>query len=457
MDENIKSLQEEMKKLNAEVEKLKRLQKNNKRALDTYYTLFNTLYLDFDIKPKGVLKNTQDLCQCLLDFVSYVCMKHDIQWWLDFGNLLGATRNKDFVPWDDDMDIGMTRSDCFKFLEVIDDEIKAFGLEDIVFVVKQRLSREDTVIAFTQISVKKDGGLYAGLDIFPIDFVAKPPKDVKKEFYDAKCEYHLNLIDGMDKKDVVDKFYEDYNLTYEYQDLFLPCIESFWGNSRKFQLLRSDKMFPLRKIEFKGKLYPCPNDYKYYLSSTYGKNYQNIPRTVVLHKRLIGLKRNKNADTNFKNLFKRFEDVNKKLFSEIISMKNISYYQENVERTPNINQKVSIEHTVKFTLNRFDSLDCRCYVQIGDDWDNSIFIGQTGAGNTFGIWYRKDGATDYRNFPIPSNVYVDVEYSYRDGFHTLKVNDEILDVLESNDYAYDNLLNIIVDKNANMRDLIINY
>lgn len=457
MDEDIKFLKEEVKKLNKEVDKLKRIQKNNKRAIDTYHTLFNTLYLDFDLKPKGALKYTQDLCQSLLDFISYVCMKHEIKWWLDFGNLLGAARHSDFVPWDDDMDIGMTRRDSFKFLEVIDEEIKSYGLDDIIFVVPQRLSREDTVIAFTQISVKIGKELYAGLDIFPIDFVVQSPKDVIKEFYNAKCEYHINLINGMDKKEVVNKLYEDYNLTYEYQKYFLPCIESFWGNSRKFKLLQSDKLFPLRKIEFKGKLYPCPNDCKYYLSNTYGENYRNIPRTVVLHKRLIPLKQNKRADLNFQKLFKRFDDANERFLSEIISMKNITYYMENVEKTLHINQKISIEHTISFTLNRFGSSDCRCYVQIGEDWDNSIFIGQIGAGNSFGIWFRKDGITDYHNFPIPSNVYLNIEYSYKDGIHTLRVDDEIIDVFKSSDYDYDELLNIVVDKNAQMRNLMISY
>ena len=50
---------------------------------------------------------------CKLD---EVCRKYDITYFLEAGTLIGAVRHKDFVPWDDDIDIYFKRKDFEKFL-----------------------------------------------------------------------------------------------------------------------------------------------------------------------------------------------------------------------------------------------------------------------------------------------------------------------------------------------------
>ena len=56
----------------------------------------------------------------LLDMMQYVhefCEEKGIQYFLYFGSLLGAVRHKGFIPWDDDMDICMTRKEYERFIK----------------------------------------------------------------------------------------------------------------------------------------------------------------------------------------------------------------------------------------------------------------------------------------------------------------------------------------------------
>ena len=80
------------------------------------------LYNDDEYVDLG-LRDALKLMTEILKEVHKICEKHNIKYFLDAGTLIGAVRHKGFIPWDDDLDIGMLREDYRKFLEIAKKEL----------------------------------------------------------------------------------------------------------------------------------------------------------------------------------------------------------------------------------------------------------------------------------------------------------------------------------------------
>ena len=74
------------------------------------------------------LKQFQNELKELMKLLDELCDKLNIEYWAHYGTLLGAVRNKDIIPFDDDLDIGMTRSD-YNILINNADIAEKFGLK----------------------------------------------------------------------------------------------------------------------------------------------------------------------------------------------------------------------------------------------------------------------------------------------------------------------------------------
>lgn len=81
------------------------------------------LYKDFTDEQKAKLHEIQGIELKILREVDRICEKYGLHYSLSGGTLLGAIRHKDFIPWDDDIDIDLKRDDFIKLLSVLPTEL----------------------------------------------------------------------------------------------------------------------------------------------------------------------------------------------------------------------------------------------------------------------------------------------------------------------------------------------
>ena len=54
----------------------------------------------------------------IMSDVDELCRNNDIPYYLIGGSALGAVRHNGFIPWDDDLDIGMKEADYRRFVNL---------------------------------------------------------------------------------------------------------------------------------------------------------------------------------------------------------------------------------------------------------------------------------------------------------------------------------------------------
>lgn len=108
----------------------------------------------------------------ILDFIDSFCKEHGINYCINYGTLIGAIRHKGFIPWDDDIDLSMTRENYEKFIQLFSEKQSRYKLlsletDDQYFNNFIKIVDPTTKIIDTRNTKTYDSGVF--IDIFPMD------------------------------------------------------------------------------------------------------------------------------------------------------------------------------------------------------------------------------------------------------------------------------------------------
>ena len=143
----------------------------------------------YDIRPLQLR-----MLKILLAF-DKVCREHDLRYCIFAGTLLGAIRHKGFIPWDDDMDVGMPRPDYERFIQHAAEWLPtpyefvcAENDENYPLPFGKIQDASTTLIERKHLSYL--GGIY--VDVFPYDGV--PANQLKRRVHYASFECFKQIL-----------------------------------------------------------------------------------------------------------------------------------------------------------------------------------------------------------------------------------------------------------------------
>lgn len=229
-----------------------------------------------DVKPAtGDLRILQECDALFLKIVDKVCEKHNLNYCLGWGTLLGAIRHKGFIPWDDDTDLCMLREDYDKAVAILPQALKEVGI-DVVANEKNLMGS----IGFGHRHYET--GIW--VDIFPIDCYKFGGKIVNEEqlkvamakYAKKYAKYRYDNL-PIEKVLKMKKKYLPGLCNFDEADVLFHNVEF----PNEILVYPKESLFPIQNHCFEGFELKIPSDYDAWLSRTYSKNYMDFPRGGV--------------------------------------------------------------------------------------------------------------------------------------------------------------------------------
>ena len=242
------------------------------------------------------LKRLHETLLELLSEFDRVCKKNNIQYFLDSGTALGAIRHGGFIPWDDDADVGMLRSEYEKFMKIAPSELSdKFVLQDrsndpLYFKHHAKLRKKNTFFPEEQASDFKYQGIF--IDIFPFDYVSSNTILRRMTFFvvrylrsrcsirrEKKARYSsyrkfLGLLLDVFPESFFEHVYH-WAVSHRNKGSFLTCYE-YWVCQKKLKVFKKDWFIGSAPVCFEEKFFFVMNDWNAYLKEMY-KDYMKLP------------------------------------------------------------------------------------------------------------------------------------------------------------------------------------
>jgi lipopolysaccharide cholinephosphotransferase len=252
-------------------------------------------------KADGAVRDFQIVANYILQRVKRICEKEGIQFFLDFGTLLGAVRHHGFIPWDDDVDLGIMRDDYYKLMDAVNSD------PELEMHRYYRYTRPGVEAGYvTKIKLRYSELFF--VDVFPFDLIQVAQDSIESAWHQSemKCrEYHellhtIFLNNGFPsdcciptKNSSVDSEVEVLEKQFVFGfrpdvSMNAASVDVLWSGVDQLAWIRQmrktipDSFFlpfiPNGEI-FEGERYPIPHRTDLYLRHVYG-DYMSLPKVI---------------------------------------------------------------------------------------------------------------------------------------------------------------------------------
>ena len=219
--------------------------------------------------------------------VDKICKKHNIQYWLDFGTLLGAVRHGGFIPWDDDLDIALFKKNYKRLCNILKEELPE------QFVLQDESTEDKYCLKFAKVRDKnsyfedadfmpqfEEKGIF--IDIFPIEKFGSIQIKKMVEFFYGRSFRRIKGVAIKKQSEVIIAY-----IIWPLANVFVSigkCISRLipnglysysYGIPLFSKCLKKD-ILPCQHINFEGISFPAPNNYENYLRLHYG-DFMKLP------------------------------------------------------------------------------------------------------------------------------------------------------------------------------------
>jgi len=242
------------------------------------------------------LKQSQQILLNIAKEVCWIGEKHNIPIFMVGGTMLGAIRHKGFIPWDDDMDFGVTYNHYFEFIDILKKELpsplRCLYYEDNspVHSFFFKVENSNTVVDDPCLNLPLNKKIGLSIDVFPIvscteasgeETTHKVKKLLDKEllrvipqnatWFRKLAKRFLNFFNfgsNIKEKRKIKSLLDNVKNGEYFCNIVSP---QFW------KIIWPGSTFSeLERYQFDGTFFWGPRDYDAYLSKCY-KNYMELP------------------------------------------------------------------------------------------------------------------------------------------------------------------------------------
>lgn len=233
----------------------------------------------------------------LLNELIRVCKKHNIKMQVSYGTLLGAVRHEGFIPWDDDVDVWLTRNEYEKLIDIAPKEFKypyflQTALSDRKYYIGYaRFRNSETTGAISgEDGTDYNNGIY--VDVYVIDgftdsvvlyylqliprrillkclTLYEQKKLVGRSLFQLACHHVVRPLVRLIKFETWIKLSNAVTSMYNHNAKRYCVVYEMMGKPYK-HWINVDELNETREMKFENLLVPCPQSYDRMLTQMYG-------------------------------------------------------------------------------------------------------------------------------------------------------------------------------------------